>query len=81
MNRYQALVVAEFSAFLAACTTPDRSARVPASKLYDAYVAWSERSASPIPPMTATMFGRLANESLIKRHGNTGNYFMGVALS
>lgn len=80
MDRYRALLEAELLAFLTACTTPDREARVSASDLYTAYLAWSRAGTSPVPPMTETMFGRVAPNHLFRRRVRTGQTYVGIRL-
>jgi hypothetical protein len=80
MDRYKALLESELSDFIAQATTPDRDARVSASDIYDAYVAWSSRGTSPVPPMTSTMFGRLAPGKLFRHRSGPGQFYLGVRL-
>jgi hypothetical protein len=80
MKSYTALMEAELKGFLDARTTPDKAARVSATALYDAYTTWSEAGPSPVAPMTATMFGRLAPRLVIRRREATGQFYLGVRL-
>jgi hypothetical protein len=62
MDRYRALVEAEVDTFVAQRTRPNRDGVVRASDLFAAYVEWSNTlSTSPVPPMTNSMFGRVAS--------------------
>lgn len=81
MDRYRALVEAEVDTFVAQRTRPNRDGVVRASDLFAAYVEWSNTlSTSPVPPMTNSMFGRVASSRITRRRVSGGHLYLGVEL-